>query len=258
MGSSMKPRDLAEALIRPRRRPGEAITPDETLKAAGFTIALHRRGDRKAPRRALLVHGWEADHRDMLPLAETLAASGFHVLLPDLPAHGGSSGETVMIPQAASVLVELGNRYGDFDLCVGHSVGSATALVALDRGLRSSAVALLAPPLNYVRQMTLVAGIAGAPEPLIAAAFDVLRVRCPDLDSVDSERLASGLTMPGIVAAAGGDEVLDPDNARRLVRHWPLGLLVVDPDATHRSILKSRPVIDAIIDVACPVLPLNI
>jgi hypothetical protein len=64
--------------------------------------------------------------------------------------------------------------------------------------------------------------------------------------------------MPGIVAAAGRDEVLDPDNARRLVRHWPLGRLIEDPDATHRSILKSRPVIDAIIDEVCPVMPLNI
>lgn len=246
----MKPHDLAEALIRPRRRPGEAVTPEETLVAAGYTIALHMRGDRQALRRALLVHGWEADHRDMLPLAGALTAIGFHVLLPDLPAHGGSSGETVMIPEAASVLVELGNRYGDFDLCAGHSVGSAMALVALGRGLRSRAAALLAPPLSYVRQMTLVAGAAGAPQPLIAAALDVLRVRCSDLDSVDSERLASNLTMPGIVAAAGCDEVLDPDNARRLVGHWQLGRLIEDPDATHRSILKSRPVIDAIVEMA--------
>ena len=218
--------------------------------AAGFTIALHMRGDRLASRRALLVHGWEADHRDMLPLAEALAANGFHVLLPDLPAHGVSSGETVMIPEAASVLVELGNRYRGFDLCAAHSVGSAMILVALGRGLRSRAAALLAPPLNYVRQMTLVAGAAGAPEPLIAAALDVLRLRCPDLDGVDSERLASNLTMPGIVAAVGRDEVLDLDNARRLVRHWRLGRLAEDPDATHRSILKSRSVIDAIVDLA--------
>jgi pimeloyl-ACP methyl ester carboxylesterase len=147
----MKPHDLAEALIRTRRRPGEAITPDETLKAAGFTIALHVRGDRPASRCALLVHGWEADHRDMLPLAAALAAIGFCVLMPDLPAHGASSGETVMIPEAVSMLVELGNRYGDFDLCVGHSVGSTMTLVALGRGLRGRAAALLAPPLNYVR-----------------------------------------------------------------------------------------------------------
>jgi hypothetical protein len=106
--------------------------------------------------------------------------------------------------------------------------------------------------------MTLAAGAAGAPEPLIAAALDILRVRCPDLDSVDSGRLASSLTMPGIVAAAGRDEVLDPDNARRLVRRWPLGRLIEDADATRRSILKSRLVIDAIVGLASAVLPLNI
>lgn len=43
----------------------------------------------------LLVHGLAESRVDMLPLGEKLAAAGFDVILPDLRAHGYSSGEYV-------------------------------------------------------------------------------------------------------------------------------------------------------------------
>jgi pimeloyl-ACP methyl ester carboxylesterase len=186
----------------------------------------------------------------MNAIAEAIEPHGFRCVLPDLPAHGASSGETVTIPEAADALVRIGTMHGPFDLCVGHSVGAAILLAALGKGLATKAVALVAPPANYVRQMSMQARSAGAPEALIAAALDVLRERCPELDELDICKMAKHLTQPGVVIVAGRDEILDPENGRELAALWSAGRLVEDPDASHRSILKSTATIGAVVGLA--------
>lgn len=163
--------------MRPRRSPDDLPRPSARLARLGFDIALNVRGSSGAVWRALLVHGWEADHRALGTIASALVGLGSFCVMLDLPAHGGSAGETMMIPEAADALVAVGETHGPFDLCVAHSMGAAVALVAMSRGLRPGKTAFLAPPANYVRQLSLSARAAGAPEHLVAAALDVLRSR---------------------------------------------------------------------------------
>jgi pimeloyl-ACP methyl ester carboxylesterase len=191
------------------------------------------------------VHGWETDHRDLKTISEPLTGLGFLCVLPDLPAHGGSARETMLIPEAAEALVQVGDAHGPFDLCVAHSMGAAVALVAISKGLHAGRVAFLAPPANYVRQLSLSARAAGAPEPLIAAALDVLRSRCAELDGIDSLAMAKHLTMPGLIVVAGRDEVLDPQDGRTLAAAWPASRLLDLPEASHRSVLRDAATIKA-------------
>ena len=245
----MSPKALADALTRPRRLKGDGPQPGTTLARNGFDTALHFRGSPDSARRALLVHGWETDHRDLATIAEALTGLGFFCVLPDLPAHGGSTRETMLIPEAAEPLLQIGEAHGPFDFCVAHSVGAAVALVAISKGLHAGQVAFLAPPANYVRQLSLSARAVGAPEPLIAAALDVLRSRCPDLDGIDSLTMAKHLTMPGLIVVAGRDEVLDPQDGRRLAASWPASRLLDLPEASHRSVLHHAATIRAIAEL---------
>lgn len=242
----MRPEALATALIRPRRPVADLPQPDARLAQRGFDLALHFRGSPSSVRRALLVHGWETDHRDLETIAGTLAGAGFLCVLPDLPAHGGSTGETMMIPEGADALMAVDETHGPFDLCVAHSVGSAIALVALAKGLRAKKAAFLAPPRNYVHQLSVSARVAGAPPPLIAAALEVLRSRCPGLDGIDSLTMAPHLMMPGLVVVAERDQVLDPQDGRMLAAAWPRSRLLDLPEASHRSILRDAAVLEAI------------
>lgn len=140
----------------------------------------------------------------------------------------------------------VGEAHGPFDLCVAHSMGAAVALVAMSKGLRAGKTAFLAPPANYAHQLALSARAAGAPQHLVAAALDVLRSRCPDLDRIDSLTLAGHLTMRGLVIVAGRDQVLDPRNGRTLAAAWQGCRLLDLPEASHRGVLRDTVVVDAI------------
>ena len=58
--------------------------------------------------------------------------------------------------------------------------------------------------------------------------------------------MAAGMATPCTVVVAGKDDVLDPDNGRRLAAAWRGSLLLEDPEATHRSILRSAVTLEAV------------
>lgn len=77
----------------------------------------------------------------------------------------------MMIPEAAQALVLAAETYGPFNLCVAYSMGAAIALVGVSKGLHVAKLAFLAPPANYVHQLTLSARAAGSRDKLNAAAL---------------------------------------------------------------------------------------
>jgi pimeloyl-ACP methyl ester carboxylesterase len=235
----MQPAALAEMLIRPRPPRLPPVPTDTYLRSGDADVAVHLRGPADAPLRALLVHGWEGDHRDLDGIAGVLPPEALRVM-PDLPAHGASSAATLTIPEGAEALLAVDRAYGPFDVCVSHSIGCAMALMAMDRGLRTRRAVFLTPPANYVRQTTITATAAGAPAALIAAALDVLRRRCPELDRIDSPSMAPHIRVPSLVVVAGRDRILDPNDGRVLAGALPDAALLELPEATHRSVLNDE------------------
>lgn len=246
----MTPQDLADAMIRPRKLlPPNPQVPDQMLAVGDGAVAVFMRGPAAAARRALLVHGWETDHRDLDAIAAALAGQGLFCVMPDLPAHGASSGDTMTIPEGAAGVLAVAERHGPFELCLGYSMGAAIVLTAIAAGLRPARTAFVAPPVNYVDEMTKSARAAGAPDPLIAAALAHLTRRCPDLRDIDSATMAHHLTMPGLIATAGNDQVVDPGNGRVLAALWRGCSLVEVPGTSHRGILRHDAAIAAIRDL---------
>jgi len=128
-------------------------------------------------------------------------------------------------------------------------MGAAVALRAIAGGLRFKKVVFLTPPANYVRELARSARDAGASEPLLTAALDCLRRRVPDLDQIDSLKMADNLTMPGLIVVAGNDRILSPDDGRRLAGVWSGSKLVELAAASHRSVLRDSDVIAQILDL---------
>ena len=233
---------LADLAVRPRRLKSNPSDPTILLAYAGMDLAIHSRGATSAGRRALLLHGWEADHHDMITIAEDLATAGFFCVLPDLPAHGASGGDIMTIPDGAGAVLEIERAYGPFELCVAHSLGAAVALYALDRGAKFTRLTALTPPANYIRGLSQSARAGGAPEPLITAAIDVLRRKIPDLDRLNAASFLPRISIPGLIFIAGKDETVSPDDGREWAKAWPSAKLVELPEATHRSILRDQTV----------------
>ena len=246
----MQPHELADALVRPRSSRRRSTTFDTRVTWRDQEVALRFVGPETAQKRALLVHGWEADSSDLDVIATHLAQLGMRCVLPDLPAHGASEGDTLMIPEAAELIRQIDAAYGRFSVVIGHSIGSAVVLLAHREGLTSQMLVMLTPPENYARQLSLSARLAGAPKPLIAAALELLRQRCPNLDEVDSLEMASTIEAPMLIVSAGADKMVDPENGRRLAASAPTARWLEIPEATHRSVLNDPVVVQAIMSEA--------
>src|SRR5687767_10228882 len=109
----------------------ESPQPDTSHRSAPVTPvepATTTWGSRRAPRRALLVHGLGSVGADWWQVADALARNGYRVVAPDLRGHGRSpAASTYRITDLVSDLHELG---GDWDLLIGHSFGGLLAAVA--------------------------------------------------------------------------------------------------------------------------------
>jgi pimeloyl-ACP methyl ester carboxylesterase len=241
-----KPSSLAEAMIRPRRSARSNEAPEQFFSTPHGDVALYFRGPSDAQKRVLLLHGWEDDHSFLDPVAKELVKLGLRCRALDLPAHGASSGDTIMIPEAAEVLLDLDRSFGPFHLCVGHSIGAATIAVALTRGLRTQKVALLTPPTNYARHIASAALAAGAPAILVERAMRELRRRCPTIDMIEGVALAKQMSVPALIVVAGRDAVVDPEESRRLVAAWEKSELLFSPESTHASPLREGPILRAV------------
>ncbi len=98
---------------------------------------------------ALLLHGYGGTHRDLLPLALSLAQAGHSVWLPDLPGHGDAPGE--LTSEALTEAMErwnasIGRVPGTPGwLLLGHSLGARVAWAMARPG---DGLVSVSPPLS--------------------------------------------------------------------------------------------------------------
>lgn len=81
----------------------------------------------------LLSHGWAGRTSQFLEFIEVLVASGYRVVGADIPAHGDSSGKFTNILDSTLVLSHIAKEFGPIDTIIGHSFGTGTTLLALDK-----------------------------------------------------------------------------------------------------------------------------
>lgn len=88
----------------------------------------------------LLLHGWGADHKNLLSLSSVL--SGYRVIAPDLPGFGGSQvpPKAWSVSDYAAFIRELLDKIGvnKVDTVIGHSFGGRIALELLGTGMVSA------------------------------------------------------------------------------------------------------------------------
>ena len=80
----------------------------------------------------LAIHGWGGSSRDMVSIAQDLAAAGHRVVVPDLPAHGASPGRMVNLYELAAALAELIEVEGPVQAVVSHSLGFPGTVLAIE------------------------------------------------------------------------------------------------------------------------------
>ncbi len=107
-------------------------------------ISIRSWGD-KDGKRVLLSHGWGGRCTQLHAFIKPLTDAGYRVIGFDVPAHGDSEGKHTNMLDVASIISEIEKQEGEFEAIIGHSFGTGTALLAIDKfKVKSKKVILIA------------------------------------------------------------------------------------------------------------------
>ena len=185
----------------------------EGLKLARWTLG-------QGPR-VVLVHGWNGRGAQLLGFAHALVEAGFSVTLFDLPGHGDSAGHAASVVHAGRALRTLTTALGEVHAVVGHSMGSAAALLAFAHGLQVKRSVHLAGPSSLTPMVKGLARVHGL-GPSDAAAFAgwVEGFIGTRMGCVDLERLQHGLRHPGLIVHDPEDRTVPIAASEALHAAW--------------------------------------
>ncbi|KQW51581.1 hypothetical protein ASD88_02825 [Pelomonas sp. Root662] len=213
----------------------------EGIKLARWTLG--------AGPRVVLVHGWNSRGAHLLGFAQPLVEAGFSVTLFDLPAHGDSGGHASSVVHAGRALRAVMTAIGKVHAVIGHSMGSAAALLAFAHGQQVRRSVHLAGPSSLT---PMVKGIAKAqglrPEDAAAFAGWVEGFIGTRLTYVDLERLQHGLRHPGLIVHDPEDRTVPFAASQALHAAWQGSQLDTVTGMGHRRLLADADVIARSVD----------
>ncbi|QXH37226.1 alpha/beta fold hydrolase [Pseudomonas muyukensis] len=167
----------------------------------------------------LLLHGWEGRPTQFAALIDTLVDSGHTVVSLEGPGHGRSPGEKANVVLFARALLEAAAELPPLRAVIGHSMGGASLLLALQWGLRTDAAVSIAAPAQLLGVLRGFARRLGLPA-RARAAF----IRQVERDvGVQISRLdVSGyqLDIPGLVVHAEDDKLVLASEAPLIHKAW--------------------------------------
>ncbi len=100
------------------------------LEIKNYKIAVRSWGEGPV---VVLSHGWGGRGTQFFAFVEPLLAAGYRVVTFDAPAHGDSSGKQTTMMDVSEVLAAVVKNEGPIAALIGHSFGSGTALLAIER-----------------------------------------------------------------------------------------------------------------------------
>lgn len=194
--------------------------------------------------RVVLVHGWNSRGAHLLGFARPLVEAGFSVTLFDLPAHGDSTGHAASVAHAGRALRAVVTDIGEVHGLIGHSMGSAAALLAFAHGWQVRRSVHLAGPSSLtpmVKGMAQAHGLGPADAAAFAGwveGFIGTRIAYVDLD-----RLRHGLRHAALLVHDPEDRTVPIAASEALHAAWPGSRLERVAGLGHRRLLTDADVI---------------
>lgn len=218
-----------------------AHAAEPPLRHEGIKLARWTLG--RGPR-VVLVHGWNSRGAHLLGFASALVEAGFSATLFDLPGHGDSGGHASSVVHAGRALRSVLTAVGEVHAVIGHSMGSAAALLAFAHGLKVQRSVHLAGPSSLTPMVKRQAAAHGlSPEDAAAFAGWVEGFIGTRLAYVDLDRLQHGLRHPGLIVHDPEDRTVPFAASRALHEAWPGSRLDHAAGLGHRRLLNDASVI---------------
>ncbi|MDD0975864.1 alpha/beta fold hydrolase [Pseudomonas fontis] len=237
---------MRQAFMTPRNRPPRDWELPLLASAERITLRFGLSALRwgKGPT-VLLMHGWEGRPTQFAKLIETLVASGYTAVSLDGPAHGHSPGTQANVAQFARALLEAAAELPPLKAVIGHSMGGASVLLALQWGLRAEAVVSIAAPARLVGVLRGFANHLGMPGRARAAFIRQIERDVGVLVSkLDVTRYQ--LEMPGLIVHAEDDWLVPASEARVIHDAWFDSRLLLLPEGGHQRVLADPQLVEGV------------
>lgn len=194
----------------------------------------------------LLMHGWEGRPTQFANLIETLVQAGYTAVSLEGPAHGHSPGNQADVVLFARALLEAAAELPPLKAVIGHSMGGASVMLALQWGLRAEAAVSVAAPAQLLGVLRRFAKHLGLPTRARAAFVrQVERGVGIPLGRLD----VSGyqLDIPALIVHAEDDRLVPASEAQAIHRAWFDSRLMLLPEGGHQRVLSAPQVIEGVL-----------
>lgn len=196
----------------------------------------------------LMMHGWEGRPTQFAALIEALVDAGHTVVSLEGPAHGRSPGQQANVVLFARALLEAAAELPPLRAVIGHSMGGASVMLALQWGLRTEAAVSIAAPAQLIGVLRGFAQRLGLPARARAAFIRQIE---HDVGTQIARLDVSGyqLELPGLVVHAADDQLVPVGEAQLIHKAWFDSRLMLLEEGGHQRVLADPRLSEAVLDL---------
>ena len=200
-------------------------------------------------RKVLLIHGWSGRGTQLYKIADKLLENGFMTVSFDAPAHGKSKGSTTMMTEFIAVAKVLEEKYGPFEIAIGHSLGGMAVLNSIKQFLKvKTAIAIGAGDIitdiiiSFLNKLELNLKLVKTMKNYFLKTFN------EDIDNYSAHIAAKEVKIPTLIIHDTEDREVPVSCAHNIRQNLENGELFITNGLGHTRILKDNEVISKIID----------
>jgi len=215
----------------------------------GKNIAVYKWGS--GEKKALVVHGWSGRATQMYKIIQAFLDKGYTVYSFDAPAHGASTGKRTMMPEFIKTIHKIANKYGAFDITVGHSMGGIASLNVQGEYQDFKKLVVIGTPDSifnifhgFVKQLELKPKIAKK----LIQVFE--KITGKSIFDFHGSTQAAKIDIPVLVIHDDDDKEVPVTDALNNYKHLKNGKLLRTKGLGHNRILKNKKVVEGIMEFA--------
>jgi pimeloyl-ACP methyl ester carboxylesterase len=200
-------------------------------------------------RKVLLVHGWSGRGTQLYKIADKLLENGFMTISFDTPAHGKSPGNFTMMTEFIATSKYLEEKFGPFEIAIGHSLGGMAVLNSLKRFLSVKKAVIIGSGdiisdiiKSFVKKLDLSNKLVEKMKQIFLKKYG------EDIDNYSASIAAIDVKIPVLVIHDTEDKEVPVECAYNIRKNLSFGEILITNGLGHTRILKDNIVIDRIIE----------
>ncbi|WP_053154781.1 alpha/beta fold hydrolase [Pseudomonas sp. Pf153] len=196
----------------------------------------------------LLMHGWEGRPTQFAALITALVDAGYTVVALDGPAHGRSPGREANVLLFARAMLEAAAELPPLQAVIGHSMGGASAMLAVQLGLRTETLVSIAAPARILGVLRGFARMMGLP-PKARSAFIRQVENDVGMPASKMDVAHYQLDVPGLIVHAEDDTSVPVTESQLIHDAWFDSRLLRLPAGGHQRVLADPRVIEGVLSL---------